>query len=737
MNRFRWLTTGAAMLAMAGVHAQQSLPPDVNLFGGDLPGPRQNGGRGADKTSAAVAGYAQTLVFSDDRELRGELLEITADEIVWRRPDAGAALRFPRGEVRRILTTPASADGEAVPQFFNRFFGQQNQGDAKSGKPLPATIKLPGGDWLFGNVTSADGQSFTVQLSDGTSLPISRAQIEWLHFGATPVPAFGFSGTALDMEGWLPLAAKPELAGQTLTVKGASWIGRQFSAPNRFEVSFELPEDSEEGTRLWLQPFGPQPNCYGTGTTEIRFGRKDIGHLLFIDKFERQSAPLPAESLNDKGPGNYRVFYDGTAKRVIVWRNARLVGDWKYFSEKDPVANEANRQFQFNGFCFDRENRGDGAGPLKFNRVRIRPWDGVQPKEGETEDSPDRLSVAGAAEVPGKLESVTDQQLVFSGAPQPRQSGTMVRFFGAAPPALTGAETKLMFGLQGEFIARHLQVREGKVHGETSFSSDLELPLSALQNITFQAPPSPASSRTDTIAYRELKEMITKQAPAAAGPVDTLVFKNADELSGKALSASLAGPVRWRTVSGQEVEFQPGRIAGLRLAGAVPAADPKVMNATATVELRSGERVRGKLVAFDEKHVQLEHPQLGSIGLERSQLWHLFPHPGLQAFDGGRAPGGWTWKGSAEKTGDEQNSAADSEHAIYLDGTYVTRSRDIPATSTCPICPVCSAPSILPWNDSKSGSKRRPSEVTPVSYCCSPATAIPRCEPRSAIRSCN
>ncbi|MDR3406288.1 MAG: hypothetical protein P4L99_27640 [Chthoniobacter sp.] len=641
MNRHRWLTAGAALLVAAGVQAQAPLPPDINFFGGNLPALPRNDGAAAAKGNVAVAGDARVLVFGDGRELRGELVEITPEEILWRRADAREVLHFPRRAVRRIATESQANDPT------NAF------APGIAGNPVPppndhATLKLAGGDWLCGNVTSADGQRFTVQLDDGTRLPMAREQIEWIHFGPTPVAAFGFSGSALDMEGWLPACARMELAAPTLLIRDTTWIGRHISPPNNFEVSFELPENSEEGTRLWLQPFGPQINCYGNGTALIRFGRKDISHMLATDKLNTIISSMPAAAWHDKGPAKYRVFYEGTAKRVIVQRNGLTVGDWKYFTEKDQPAEDV-RSFQFAGLCFDRDNFSERSDPLQFNRLQIRPWDGTLPKDGENNVNQDRLSMAGAAEIAGRLGSMTDKELVFSGVTKPRQAGSVLTFSGTEPAALTGAEAKLEFGSQGEFVARKLEVRDGKVRCETSFSSVLELPLNALQNIAFPA-----------------------QAPltqSSADSPDMLVFKNTNELPGKALSASLDGPVRWRTAFGQEVEFQPARIAGLRLAGTAPVTDPKAALSAATVELRSGERLRGKLVEFDEKHLQLEHPLLGSLGLDRSRLWHLFPVPRFGAIDGMRSPDGWTWTDSGGST------SAHTDRCIYLDGTYVLRSR--------------------------------------------------------------
>ena len=530
-------------------------------------------------------------------------------------------------------------------------------------KPVPATLKLPGGDWLFGKVTSGDGENFSVRLDDGTPVAVTRPQIEWVQFGQAPAPAFGFSGTMLDMEGWLPQSAAMDLAGQTLTVKGTQWIGRSISPPKRFELSFELPEDSEEGTQLWLQPFGPMPNCYGPGTVEIRFGKKEISRNLFIDKFDQQTSPLSKEAQQDKGPAKYRVFYDGGEKRIVVQRNGRLVGDWKFFDKKEkdpPVVNAEARDFQFNVLAFDRDDRMNGIPVnrdqtphfLKFNRLRFQPWDGTVPKEGDAEDGQDRLSDGEAALLSGKLEYVTETDLRLSGELRGIHDGAFIQFSNPPSGILAGAEAKVTLGRKGEFIVRNLEIRDGKLHGETAFANALDLPLSALRTIAFPAP-----------------------APAPA-PVDLLVFKNGDELRGKALSAALGGPVRWRTSSGQEVEFQPARLAGLRLAGSTDAADGKPAESGVVVELRTGEKLRGKLMAFDEKQVRLQHPQLGPVAVDRSRLWRLFPNPQFEGIDGARAPGGWAWAYPPGGQKGDKTKSADSEPVVYLDGTYIARGQE-------------------------------------------------------------
>src|SRR4051812_5305115 len=104
MKRFRWLTAGAALLASAVVQAQGPPLPDYNLFGESFA--KQGTPVPSKSVEAATTVGAQTLIFRSDRRIQGELVEITKDEIVWRRPDASEALHFPRGTVRRIVVGP-------------------------------------------------------------------------------------------------------------------------------------------------------------------------------------------------------------------------------------------------------------------------------------------------------------------------------------------------------------------------------------------------------------------------------------------------------------------------------------------------------------------------------------------------------------------------------------------------------------------------------------------------------
>lgn len=646
MIRSRWLSLLAAVCAGPLAQGQSPLPTDINYFAEDLAKKLPDEGRGRffttsrDTKPAKPDGFQHSLVFQNGRQFRGELTEITKDEIVWRRTDAKTLLRFPRSEIRRVMLVDEATSGSPFIQI-NPTRSQKS--DDKSSN-APATIKLPGGDWLFGNVLSADGQTFGLNLDANSTVAVGRELIEWLHFGQNPAPAFGFAGSALGMEGWLPTSAEMTTEAGALTVRGASWIGRAISPPERFEVAFEIPADCEESLRLWLQPFGPQVNCYGTGTVEIRFGKKQISRLLYIEKFERKSDPLPAEAQAEQGPVSYRVFYDGVGQQVSVWRNGRQIGDWSFTKKEDAKAaggNRVVREFRINGICFDREDRGSGTQPLKFNRLRIQPWDGVAIKPGEAPPSGDQLSIKGAATVAGRLESVTEKELLFSAASKPRQEATMVRL-NQPIAAMPDADALVMLGKQGEFCATEVELRDGKLSARSIFAPKLELPASALTGLNFPKRDVPAGQQSDM-----------------------LIFKNGDEFPGTLLDAEQGGALRWKMTSGQEVEFQPGRIAGVRFASPEKAAK---LAPGATIELRSGDQLRGELTGMDATQLHLRHAQLGPITIDRSKVARFFPNPRMEIYEGSRDPDAWL----KSRNGDEKTDNARSW--IYLDGVYILRT---------------------------------------------------------------
>ncbi|MEP6670576.1 MAG: hypothetical protein ABJF10_15555 [Chthoniobacter sp.] len=291
--------------------------------------------------------------------------------------------------------------------------------------------------------------------------------------------------------------------------------------------------------------------------------------------------------------------------------------------------------------------------------------------------------------LPARTKNATAPEVNFFGneAAQQRASGE-----SAVPPARQaegGYAQTLVFPdgreLHGKMIAsegEYILWQRPDASETLRFAGDAvgHMPMSEVLRNLGSDSPTPSFGQLNRI------KMIPAR-PTADSSEDILVFKNGDELPGKALAATLRGPVRWRTADGQEVEFQPGRIAGLRLGGVEKGRATGAGEPTAMVELRTGERLRGKLVAFDEKQVCLKHTRLGTITLERSRVGRLFPDARLGAIDGGRVPAGWGWATPELPEPSKEPPVADGAHWVYLDGTYLFHGQapsfSIP-TSTLP-----------------------------------------------------
>ncbi|MEZ0253691.1 MAG: hypothetical protein ACAI37_00335 [Chthoniobacter sp.] len=575
------------------------------------------------------------LFFAGDRHLAGRLVELNEREIVWRRPDTREPLHFPREAVRRIVLADGPSDMEnplvlSAPK------------DAKDG-PVPATVKLAGGDWLFGVTTSADGQTFTSQLQDGTSFVMPRKQIQWVYFASRPGPGFGCSGSAMDMEGWVPSYVSATAASGTISFRGSSWIGRWIEPPKRFELAFELPEDGEEGTRLWLQNYSARPSPTAPDNIQVTLGKNEISRMVLTNRIDRERIPLPREAQDEKGPVRYQVFYDGTSERLIVVRNGRQVADWSFVREQ---RGRRRMERYISGLCFDNALRRDLA-PLKLNRLAVSPWDGVMGDPPAADAHSDRFSRGDGVSIPGKLEKIGAAELVFSGKPQLRPEGTFVRFSNAAD-SLAGAVGKVILGgNQGEFNVQRLDIHEGKMRCAASFSPAVELPVSALKMITFPEPTAKSS---------QLEQV--------------LIFKNCDELAGHAISAVSKGTLHWQTAYGQDVEIQPERIAGIRLTTQTEAPPAKEV---AAVELRDGQSLRGKITGYDGRQLKFDHAQIGPVVLERGLLWHLYPNPKVNAVDGGCEPAAWKQEPADPYRNPNSERETNPDPWLAFAGSYIHR----------------------------------------------------------------
>ena len=666
-------------------------------------------GDGAQTRKPKVAGFEHALVFHDGRQLRGGLAELTKSEVVWRRPDAGEPLRFPRDEVRRVVLSPDAERGRSdgremdmanveayvhaivqqvagglgevigeavaqsvtvdlaravrIPQIVQTMtlrmmatMKEMGMGMNAGGSGAPeqraesasATLKLPGGDWLFGEVTSADGETFALKMPDSTILTIARAPVEWLYFDARPAPAYGFAGGVLDLESWpvRTAGARMEVAGGTLTLRDGSLLGRALNPPKRFEVAFTVPAGHEEGLRLWIQPFGPQPNSYGTGTVVLTFGAKEISRCIYIRKMDRQKSPVPKDPAEQKRPVSYRVFYDGLDRHIAVLRNGVQLGDWKFNEDSDkdvkkrPVENDEH-EITINGLCFDREQ--DPQMGLQFSHLRVQPWDGFLPESGAAEPAGDRLSAGKERPVAGRLDAITADEIVFSGVKKKRAAGTLLRLREAGP-SLTEADAMLVFGQQGEVSVAGLEIRDGRARGRTAFAPEFDLPVAALQTVVFPSRPAGAEKAADA-----------------------LVFRNGDELPGKLLSATAGAGLRWKMAGGQEIGLGFTHLAGVRFAAA---GGVRTVGELATVELCNGDRLRGEFTGLDGKQLHFQHAQLGTVQIARERVWSLYPNPRFPVWDGSRDAAAWIGEPTGRGAGSAGPQAA---RWTVLDGSYIQR----------------------------------------------------------------
>jgi hypothetical protein len=585
--------------------AQFTVPLDTNLFGDDIV--RKIGGRNGvpvvdrtvnvkpEESTEARAG-AQVLHFQDGRQLHGEIVSLTKDEIVWGHPDASAPLHFSRSEVRRIVLSANEAD------------------TAKAAGANLATVKLAGSDWLFARVASKDGKTFSLTLADGATLRAAREQIEWMYFDDKPVAAFGPPNNALAMERWLTGAALPEVPGEPGTFRLGPAIGRAMRTPPRFEVAFEIPDDAPGG-HLWLQPTEVvRANSYTNGTIELHFQSAAVTRTFFVNN---NTAGKTTPILGVIRAAMYRVLYDGPGQRLAVMHDGELIGSWPFAEELEQQKILRDQRIAIRALCFQRDptinlvqrwlddprDKPRANKDLEIRKLRVKPWDGVLPKEGETWEGTDRLASAEAASQPGRIEAVSKEAVKFSGKARPLDRGTLLQL-SDVPFATNESDSLLDFGPEGELAVGRLEIRNGQARCSTSFAPDLELPVASLTTIVF-----------------------SRREPASDAPGDTLTFKNGDVLQGSLISAATGESLHWKLATGEEVDFRTARVAAVLFASRNRA---KPEPAT-VAELRNGDWLRGELRELTAARVQIEHAHLGLITLEPARLWSLIPKTQLGA----------------------------------------------------------------------------------------------------------
>ena len=640
---------GPLIRIAAAAQREVAAEPEVNLFGDglarELKGAKDATGEyGFFDDPIRPAGYQHLLVFHDGRQLSGQIVSLSDDTIVWRRPDANEPMRFSRDEVRRLVFAPS-----ANINVLNRNLRLPDEKGDPPNKPAPATIKLPGTDWLFGEVTSKDGSVFEVKAGENSSFKIARSEVEWLYFAPFPATTAALSPNRLILESWLPNAAQADVAidNGTVEVRGVPYITRPILNARRIEVTFEIPAEAEESLRLWLQPQSMTPNSYSGGTVNVQFGTKTISRTTVVNGLNTERISLPAD-LPKGSVVNYRIFHDSDDSRLFVFRNGQRLGPWSADGDaRAQMFGGGSRAQPINYILFERVPSQNAT--LKFNSVRVQPWNGLVPDDGAASQSEDLLSFAIGASLRGKLQSIAPAEIRINGRTCPRDAGTFLEL-QPTKGGLDDAAALLSFGVNGEVGAVALEIREGRVRCRTSFAPAFEMPVSALQTIVF----SRRASKPQEVS-------------------DRLIFKNGNELVGTLLAAGTGQRLRWRMPSGQEIEYEWHRVAGVRRPVKNPPADSPE---TAVFEFRNGDCLSGQFIALDERHVRLTHDRLGELTLDRDQLWNLYPRRDFAPVGAAAHPEAWLEVNPANSARPASTTKGQPalDDWIYLDGKFIPRS---------------------------------------------------------------
>lgn len=598
----------------------------------------------AEPAKPKVEGMEHMLRFHNGRQMRGKLVELTKDEIVWSCLGVSEVLHFARSDVRRIVLNGTTDPGDSQ---------QYSQQTATEKKPEPtsmATVKLAGSDWLHGEVSSADGLSFSIKTPGSALFTVTREKIGWFYYGKTAVTGFGMEMSNVDAWTISGGIVEDEKEGR-LRFKTSSFVAKTMVPPRRFEVSFELPAGQKDApAELWFQPYSPRPNNYSTGTIQLTFQDTEIERCIYENGFKRDKASIPADAPKaDNGWNRFRIFYDGLDRKFTVLRNGAKVAEWA-LADEEQQANRGITRSPIRGLCFSRRDQQD----LLIGKFRLQPWDGDMTTLDKKQDG-DRLALPATPTESGKLTAIAGGKVTFSGAEKELMSGTMITL-GEVAPSTTNGDALLVFGRSGEVSAADLVLRDGKATFRTNFAPQMEMEVTQLATVSF-----PSRGVVPSVS-------------------DILVFKNGDELPGKLIATTNGASLRWKTSAGPEVSIQPERVAGVRFAvKPIVKAKPQPLPSSAetprktvedpapeaprppTLELKNGDRLPGELVSMNAEAAHFKNTLLGERDIARSALWNYFTGPVIDGASG--------WLDSEMMNG----RSVTPDRWITLDGSYFTR----------------------------------------------------------------
>ena len=590
----RALLSGAAAFFTAIAWSQVPQPDDGNS-GSEPAAPVSPA---ASSRNAAAERRHDVLEFNDGSMLHGSLEGFSADgkQIRWRIDGTSESLSFSAEEITQIAFTNA-------PMVANR-------GDA--------TVKLSGGDWLTGEVSELSREHVQLKLGDGSTLPLDRTRVEWIHFGRngavecydgpTSIAGFVTNGAWVYRDGALHATALAPLGRPFQTLPDRVEYSLDFDQGSAF-TAFSLMLHSREASNRGFRPGNVQITFH---SNQLQLWAQQNGAMKVeqtqLDPKARQSG------LREQKPKRYRVFEDRPAGRVVVYIDEAKVADWKIDKIK-PGENRGGIHLQP---MFWNSNNAQS-----ISRLRVLPWDGVLPENTSENPASDRVVLQSGDVKSGAINELQNGRLRLNtpagAADLPLRDVALLRFHRREtapeedPPV---AHVRLASG--GEFDASAIQFAEGNLQLRTNFGRVLALPAASLQSLTF---------------FR---------APLVAPPGgDELVFKNGDRLRGWIHSAGNGEKIHWRTMSSkQAIAVDPARIAGVLLAARTPAesSSPQVV-----AQFRNGDLLQGEFSGLDKEQMVLTHAELGrmAIARERVRALYLSPDGKPEVFDGATDREGW------------------------------------------------------------------------------------------------
>ena len=593
------------------------------------------------KAEAANPAAAQVLEFSDGSHLHGVLegLDGVKREIVWRGVDAAAPLIFPLAQVSRW----------------------EFSAPAKSAAKLHATVKLTDGDWLAADVTGLRDGRLHLKLADGTALAVDRARLEWVYFSKTAAPEC-YDGPQ-NMWGWVSSGGWTWREG-ALRAAQPTAIGRMFAVlPDQVEYRFEF-DNGGGSTRVFaVLLHGADAASRGLGVGMVRLMVNDTNFQLWSQREDNvkqeqvdlaKVLPEPAKAADAAAakhqPMRWRIFEDRVSGRMVVFIDGRKVGDWNLGKGK---AGENRGSLVFQPMSWSNAEQ-------TLAKIRVTPWDGFVPVDDAIESvrpKTDQAVLADGDMESGRIGSVTGDKVQLGAAWLAREKIAMLRFARpATAPDEDPAVARVRLAQGGEFDVAAVAFREGRLEVRTNFGGALALPAAAVRAVEF-AP----------------------LTPVAGQPLDTLVFKNGDQLRGLLESAANGQKLRWRTgPAAPPVEMDTARMAGVLIAprGERPAAKTGVL-----ARCRNGDLVAGDFGSLDGGRLALESGAAGRVSLARTGLRALyFSHDGkLPALDGASEHEVWEAGLDINPASAEQRKkkAAEGKAApglwTYFDGMFAVK----------------------------------------------------------------